>query len=89
MPREGAMEFNIWAGMLGGFVGTLAMTVMMKASTSMGMTNMPGMPLIQGAMMTDDPDKARKIGMVTHVIVMGTVVFGITYAALFLSLIHI
>ena len=76
------MEFNIWAGLLGGFVGTVVMTAMMRAGKSMGITNMPGMPLIQGAMMTDDPDKARKIGMVTHII-MGTIVFGIIYAAIF------
>lgn len=24
------MEFNIWAGMLGGFVGTLVMTALMR-----------------------------------------------------------
>lgn len=77
------MEFNILAGLLAGFIGTIAMTAMMKGATAAGMTNMPGMPLIQGAMATDDPDKAKKIGMVMHVIVMGTIVFGIAYAAIF------
>jgi hypothetical protein len=80
------MEFNIWTGMLGGFVGTLAMTALMRASIAMGMTNMPPMPLIQGAMATDDPKRAKMIGMVTHVAIMGTVVFGIVYAALFAAL---
>jgi hypothetical protein len=77
------MEFNIWAGMLATFIGTIAMTALMRMSLAMGMTSMPPMPLMQGAMATDDPDKAKRMGMVTHVIVMGTVVFGILYAALF------
>lgn len=77
------MEFAILPALVAGFVGSLAMTVLMKVSTAMGMTNMPGMPLIQGAMFTDDPDRAKMIGMVTHVVVMGTVVFGLLYAALF------
>lgn len=77
------MEFQIWQALLAGFVGAIAMTALMRASTAAGMTNMPPMPLIQGAMFTDDPDRAKKIGMFTHVIVMGTVVFGIIYAALF------
>lgn len=77
------MQFEFWPALLAGFVGTLAMTALMRASIAMGMTNMPGMPLIQGAMFTDDPDKAKKIGMVTHLIIMGTIVFGVIYAALF------
>lgn len=77
------MEFDILAGLLAGFIGTIAMTAMMKGATTAGMTNMPGMPLILGSMTTDDPDKAKKIGMVLHVVVMGSVVFGTIYAAIF------
>lgn len=77
------MEFNLFAGWIGGFVGAVAMTLLMKMGTSMGMSNMPPMPVIQGAMFTDDESAARKIGMVTHLIVMGTLVFGTVYAALF------
>ncbi len=77
------MEFNILAGLLAGFVGTLAMTALMRLSIAMGMTNMPPMPLIQGAMVSDEPKKAKRIGMFTHVIVMGTIVFGILYAIIF------
>lgn len=77
------MEFNLVAGSIGGFVGTIAMTLLMKMGTRMGMSNMPPMPVIQGAMFTDDESTAKRIGMFTHVIVMGTVVFGTTYAALF------
>jgi uncharacterized membrane protein YagU involved in acid resistance len=49
----------------------------------MGVTNMPSMTLIQGTMLTDDVDKAHRIGFVTHVVMMGTIVFGVGYAALF------
>lgn len=80
------MEFNILAGLVAGFIGTIAMTALMRASTSAGMTNMPPMPLIQGAMATDDPEKAKKVGMVMHVILTGTIVFGIAYAAIFSAL---
>ena len=48
----------------------------------MGVTTMPSMTLIQGTMLTDDVDKAKRIGFVTHVVLMGTLVFGIGYAAL-------
>lgn len=80
------MEFSLWAGLVAGLSGTLVMTAMMKGAASAGMTRMPPMSLVQGAMVTDDPDTANKIGMVTHVIVMGTVVFGIIYALLFAGL---
>lgn len=77
------MEFEIWPALVAGFVGTMAMTALMKMSSAMGMTNMPGMPLIQGAMFTDDPARAKQIGLLTHVVMMGMVVFGLLYAALF------
>ncbi len=80
------MTFSIWAGMLGGFAGTIAMIALMKMASAMGASSMPPMPLIQGAMFTDDPNKAKKIGMFTHIVVMGTLVFGTAYAAIFAAL---
>lgn len=80
------MEFSLIAGWIAGLIATIAMTAMMQASKKAGMTNMPGMPLIQGAMMSDDPATAKKIGMFTHVVVMGTFVFGSLYAAIFATL---
>lgn len=77
------MEFSFVAALIAGFVGTVAMTILMRVGKNAGMTNMPGMNLIQGAMVTDDASTAKKIGAFTHVIVMGTVVFGVIYAALF------
>jgi uncharacterized membrane protein YagU involved in acid resistance len=77
------MEFNVLAGMLAGFIGTLVMTGTIMLSKKAGMTNMPAMPLISGSMMSDDRSTATMIGAVIHFIVMGTIVFGIGYAALF------
>ena len=80
------MTFNLLAALLAGLAGTIAMTAMMQGATAMGMTNMPSMTLIQGTMLTDDVDKANRIGVVTHVVMMGTIVFGIGYALLFSAL---
>ncbi len=55
----------------------------MQGATAVGMTNMPSMTLIQGTRLTDDVSTANRIGFVTHVVMMGTVMFGIGYAALF------
>lgn len=36
-------------------------------------------------MVTGDEAKAKQIGFVTHVVMMGTIVFGLAYAALFVA----
>lgn len=77
------ITFDLLAALVGGLAGTIAMTAMMRGATAMGVTNMPSMTLIQGTMFTDDLDKANRIGVITHVVMMGTIVFGIGYAALF------
>lgn len=79
------MTFDIAAALLAGLVAALVMTVLMQAATAMGMTRMPAMMLIQGTMITGDRRTANLIGAVTHVIVMGTVVFGLIYAGLFVA----
>lgn len=79
------VTFDVLGALLAGLVGTIAMTVMMQASTAMGMTRMPAMPLIQGTMFTGDQTRAKQIGTLTHVIMMGTIVFGLGYAALFVA----
>lgn len=77
------VTFSWWAAMIAGFVGTLVMTAMMVMSSKTPLNNAPKMTLVQGSMVTDDPSKANAIGFVTHVLIMGTVVFGLSYAALF------
>lgn len=76
-------SFDLLAALVAGLAGTIAMTLMMQGATTLGMTSMPSMTLIQGLMVTDDIDTAKRIGIVTHVLVMGTMMFGIGYAALF------
>jgi hypothetical protein len=77
------VEFDLVAALVGGFVGTVAMTAMMMASKKAGMSDMPPMPLVMGSMMTGDRKKAMAIGGMIHLIVMGTIVFGIAYGLLF------
>lgn len=77
------MEFNLSTALIAGFVGTLAMAGLMHIGKRMGMTRMPPMPLILGAMATDDASTAKRIGAFAHFIVMGALIFGTVYAALF------
>lgn len=77
------MEFNLVIGWLAGLAGAIAMTLLTKMGSFMGMSKMPDMAVIQGAMFTDDEPTAKRIGMFTHLVMMGAVVFGTAYAALF------
>lgn len=79
------MEFQFIPAIVAGFVGAVVMTVMMSMAKAAGMTSMD-MVLIQGAMFTGDERKARGIGMVTHLVMMGAVVFGSLYALAFAGL---
>lgn len=80
------MEFSIIGALIAGLVGTAIMSAMMKMAGAAGMTRMPPMELVTGAMMTGDAQRARRIGTMIHWIVMGTVVFGLAYAGLFVAL---
>ncbi|MFU8840100.1 MAG: DUF6789 family protein [Nitriliruptoraceae bacterium] len=77
------ISFDPVTALLAGLAGTIAMTAMMQAATAIGMTRMPSMTLIQGLMLTDDVERAKRIGALTHVVMMGTVVFGLGYAGIF------
>lgn len=79
------VTFDVVAALVAGLVGTVAMTLMMQAATAMGMTRMPSMPLILGTMVASDEGRAKTLGLIGHVIVMGTVVFGLVYAAMFVA----
>lgn len=80
------MPFDLVAALLAGLVATIVMTAMMAGAGKAGMTQMPAMTLITGAMLSGDRQKANQLGAVAHFIMMGTVVFGIAYAALFAAL---
>jgi hypothetical protein len=80
------MEFNIFAALVGGFVATVVMTLTMRGAAAAGMTKMPPMLLVVGTMLSGDRGTAQRAGVFLHFIVMGTVVFGVAYAALFTAL---
>jgi hypothetical protein len=71
------MEFALGAAVIAGLLATIVMSLMMNGAKAAGMSDMPPMPLIMGTMMTTG------VGMLVHFVVMGAVVFGIVYAALF------
>ncbi len=73
------VEFDLVAALVAGVVATVVMSAMMAMAASAGMTDMPTMPLISGAMVTGDRSAANRIGSVMHYLVMGTVAFGIAY----------
>lgn len=75
------VEVELVPALVGGFAGTVAMTLVMMAGRSSGTTSMD-MPLIIGGMVSRDEATARRLGSAVHVM-MGTVVFGIAYAVLF------
>lgn len=79
------MTFEIVPALVAGLAATVVMTALMTMAASTGMSKMPPMPMVMGSMMSGDPDRARRIGTLLHVGVMGTVVFGLVYAALFAS----
>ncbi len=76
------VTFQTGPALFSGFVATVAMTMVMMAGRAMGMTTMD-MPLILGGMVTADGSRARRLGLAIHVVMMGTVAFGVVYAALF------
>jgi hypothetical protein len=61
------------------------MTMMMRLANAAGITRMPPMELVTGSMISGDPQSAQRIGFVIHWIMMGTVILGIGYAAVFLA----
>jgi hypothetical protein len=79
------VEFAIGPALLAGFLATVVMTALMEMGRRGGMTSMD-IALMVGGMVIEDERKARRVGMVVHVAMMGTVVFGIAYALVFQAL---
>ena len=77
------MDFSLIAALVAGLAGTAVMSMMMRMSGAMGMTDMPPMELVTGSMMTGDESRAKQVGIMLHWIMMGTIVFGIGYALVF------
>ena len=72
------MDWTGWA--LFGLVATAALTVIMIAAQLAGLTRLD-LPLVLGALVTEDPDRARVTGFVIHLAVGQG--FALGYAATF------
>lgn len=72
------MEFNLVAALVGGFVGTVAMTALLMMAPRMGMPEMD-VPGLLGSMFGAPGN--RMMGLAMHVM-MG-LIFGVIYGALF------
>lgn len=73
----------IWSAIAGGFLGTLALTAIVRATSELGLTRMD-LALLLGTTVTENRRKARAVGYAFHFI-MGPI-FAIGYAALFVAL---
>jgi len=76
------MGFDFWPALLAGIAGGAVMSGMMTAMRKAGKTSMD-MALLEGAMVTGDPGKAKAIGLVIHLVMISGLVFGSVYALLF------
>ncbi len=76
------MSFQFLPAIVAGLAGGAVMTMMITAARRAGMTEMD-MALIQGAMATGDRQKAKVLGLFTHLVVMSALVFGTIYGLLF------
>lgn len=75
------MDWLGWA--IFGFGATIALTGIMATAQMAGWSRMD-MPMMLGTMFVEDPDRARVIGFVAHV--MNGYVFALAYAAAFAAL---
>jgi len=73
----------IWSAVAGGFLGTLALTTIVRAASEFGFTR-ADLPLLLGTTITENRRKARAIGYLIH-FVIGPI-FAIGYAGLFIAL---
>lgn len=70
-----------WAGWaIFGFVATVVLTGIMVASQLLGLSRMD-LPLMLGTILVEDPDRARVVGFLIHVV--NGQVFALLYAAAF------
>jgi hypothetical protein len=63
----------IWGAVVGGFVGTLVLTTMLRAASELGLTRMD-IPFLLGTAVTDDRVRAKAAGYALHF------VFGLLFA---------
>lgn len=80
------MHFDVIAALVAGLVATVAMTVVMGFAKAQGFTRMPSFELMTGSFVSSDPEQARRAGLLIHYGLMGTLVFGTGYGAVFAML---
>jgi hypothetical protein len=70
----------IWGAVVGGLVGTLVLTTILRAASELGLTRMD-MPFLLGAALTADRVRAKALGYALH-FVFG-LLFALAYYAIF------
>jgi hypothetical protein len=73
----------IWGAIVGGLVGTLVLTTVLRATSELGLTRMD-IPFLLGTAVTEDRVRAKAIGYALH-FVFG-LLFALLYFAIFLVL---
>jgi hypothetical protein len=70
----------IWGALVGGLVGTLVLTTILRAATELGLTRID-LPFLLGTAVTDDRVRAKALGYALH-FVFG-ILFALVYWAIF------
>ena len=76
---------SIWGALVGGFVGTLVLTTILRAASELRITRVD-LPFLLGTMVTDDRKRAKALGYVLHFFF--GLSFAVGYFAIFTALGH-
>lgn len=77
------MEFSLTGALVAGFTATLVLSALLRAAVAASMSEMPSAEFVMGTMFVPNEVAAMVLGAVVHYLLMGTVVFGLVYAGLF------
>ncbi len=69
----------IWGAVIGGFVGTLVLTTILRAASELGLTRMD-LPFLLGTALTRDRTRAKALGYGLHF------AFGLAFALVYLAI---
>jgi hypothetical protein len=70
---------NVWGALVGGFVGTLVLTTILRAASELRITRVD-LPFLLGTMVTTDRKRAKAFGYVLHFF------FGLSFALGYLAI---
>jgi hypothetical protein len=74
---------RVWPALVGGFAGTLVLTITLAAASGLRLTRMD-IPFLLGTAFTDDRARARVVGYAVHAV--AGLVFALVYAVVFAAL---